>query len=108
MLIKLNTDNYFISSRLKEIDSSYFIVFNTKSKKYEVHSLRQAENTFCVGLPFCTLDERTVDFVLQTRVENFEKIIKNIEKNNKKIENSNKKIIFDKIEEELYDSKRYY
>lgn len=103
MLIKILSDNLFITSRLKEIDSSYFVVFNTKTNKYEVHSKRQAENTFCVGLPFSKLDERTIDYVLKTRVENIEKIIQNIEKNNKKIEKNNKKLILNKLEEVFYD-----
>lgn len=103
MLIKILSDNLFITSRLKEIDSSYFVVFNTKTNKYEVHSKRQAENTFCVGLPFSKLDERTIDYVQKTKVENIEKIIESIEKNNKKIENNNKKIILNQIEEVLYD-----
>ena len=103
MLIKILSDNLFITSRLKEIDNSYFVVFNTKSNKYEVHSKRQVENTFCVGLPFSELDERAVDYVLKTRVENIEKIIESIEKNNKKIENNNKKFILNKIEEVMYD-----
>ena len=103
MLIKILSDNLFITNRLKEIDSSYFVVFNTKSNRYEVHSKRQAENTFCVGLPFSKLDERAVDYALKTRVENIEKIIESIEKNNKKIENNNKKFILNKIEEVMYD-----
>ena len=75
MLIRINTDNLFITNRLREIDNSYFVVFNTHSNKYEIHSKRQVENTFCVGLPFSELDERTVDYVLKTRIENIEQIL---------------------------------
>ena len=103
MLIRIDTDCLFITNRLREIDSSYFVVFNSKKNQYEVHSKRQAENTFCVGLPFSKLDERAVEYVLKTRVENIEKIIESIEKNNKKIENNNKKFILNKIEEVIYD-----
>ena len=102
MLIRILADNLFVTQRLKEIDSTYFIVFNTKEKRYEVHSSGQAENTFCVGLPFSELDERAVNFVLKTRAENIERIIENIEKNNKIIEKNNKKLIKEKIEEVLY------
>lgn len=99
MLIKINTDNYFISERIKEIDKNYFLVFNTNLKKYEVHYKGQVENTFCVGLPFMTLDERTLSFVQKTKIENIEKIIKEIEKNNKNIENNNKNLILNKLQE---------
>lgn len=101
MLIKINTDNLFILERLREIDKSYFIVFNTKFNRYEVHSSRQAENTFCVGLPFLTLDERVIDFVQKTRIENIEKLLDEIEKNNKKQTINNQKNILNKLEEKL-------
>lgn len=99
MLIKINTDNYFITQRIKEIDKHYFIVFNTTSNKFEIHNERQAENTYCVGLPFIELDERTIDFVLKTQASNVEKIIEEIEKNNKKIEEKNKEKIIEELEE---------
>ena len=86
MLIKILSDNLFITSRLKEIDNSYFVVFNTKSNKYEVHSKRQVENTFCVGLPFSELDERTVNFVNKTRVENRDRLLRELEIENQKLE----------------------
>ena len=101
MLIRIDTDCLFITNRLREIDSSYFVVFNSKKNQYEVHSKRQAENTFCVGLPFSKLDERTIDFVLKTRIENIDKIIEKIEKQNQKIENKNKKEMIEKIQEVL-------
>ena len=89
MLIRIDTDCLFITNRLREIDSSYFVVFNSKKNQYEVHSKRQAKNTFCVGLPFSKLDERTIDFVLKTRIENIDKIIEKIEKQNQKIDTRN-------------------
>ena len=102
MLIRIYTDNLFVCERLREIDPSYFVVFNTKDKKYEIHSKGQADNTYCVGLPFSALDERAVEYVLKTRVQNVDKLIKEIEKNNQKIEKNNKKQIKEKIEEVLY------
>lgn len=104
MLISINTDTYFISERVKEIDKNYFLVFNTKSKKYEVHNKGQADNTFCVGLPFMAIDERVIDLVQKTRVENINKLIEEIEKNNEKIEKQNKNTIKIKIQEVLNES----
>lgn len=103
MLIRICNDNLFISERLKEIDAAYYVVYNTKQKIYEVHRKGQADNTFCVGLPFSELDERTVNFVLKTRVENVDRLIEEIEKNNLKIEKNNQKILEEKIKEVLYD-----
>ena len=104
MLIKIETDNYFISQRIKEIDINYFLMFNTKTKKFEVHNKRQAGNTFCVGLPFITLDERSLDYIQKTRIENIDNLIKEMDKENEKIENNQNKKIKEKIKEVLYDS----
>lgn len=105
MLISINTDTYFISQRLREIDKNYFLVFNTKSKKYEVHNKGQADNTYCVGLPFMAIDERVIDLVQKSRVENINKLTAEIEKNNERIEKENKNNIKNKIQEVLYESK---
>ena len=83
MLININTDNYFIAGRLKQIDPNYFVVFNTKSQKYEVHHKGQTDNTFCLSLPFCELDIRTLDLVNKTRIDNINKLIEEIDKKTK-------------------------
>lgn len=102
MLIKIESDNYFIAQRIKEIDSNYLLMFNTKTKKYEVHNLGQAGDTFCVCLPFITLDERTIHFVQKTRIENIDKVLNEIDKENLKNERKNKLDIKEKIYEVMY------
>lgn len=57
------TSVYSIPERLKEYDPLFFIVFNTKRQKYEVHSLENPFNTFCLTLPFDQLDVRTLRHV---------------------------------------------
>lgn len=85
MLIKINTDNLFISERIREIDKNYYIVFNTKKKKYEIHNKSQGElNTYCLTLPFDILDYRTVEYIEKTKIENIEKLIAEIDKENEK------------------------
>lgn len=86
MLINVNTDNYFIAQRIKEIDYNYYIVFNTARKKFEIHNKSQGNNTYCLTVPYSTLDARTLDFVNETKIENIQKLMEKIEKNNKKLE----------------------
>lgn len=85
MLIKIYEDVFDITTRLKEIDKDYFVVFNTQKNKYEVHNKSQ-KNTYCLSVPFSGLDSRTIDLTLKTRRENIDKILKEIEQNNEKIE----------------------
>ena len=101
MLIKITSDTYFISQRIKEIDKDYFIVFNTKTKHFEVHNKRQAPSTYCIGLPFLELDERCLDKINETRVENIKKLLSEIEKQNQKIEEQNQKNMIEKLKEVL-------
>lgn len=84
MKIKLKSDNLFITDRLKEIDNSYFVLYDTKTKKYQLHSDCQSETSYCLTFPFNSLDNRAIDFALKSRVQNKKKIFDEIEKENEK------------------------
>ena len=83
MLIEIKNDVYYISQRLKEIDFKYFILYNTKKKKYEIHHSGQSD-TYCLTVPFDELDSRTIHFVNQTRVENRDRLLKELDEENRK------------------------
>ena len=97
----IKCDCWFIAQRLKEIDSSYYIVFNLSNQKYEVHSYLQAKNSYCFTLPFNELDERTLNFALKTRRENQDQLIKEIEENNRVIYEKNIKEQINTLKEAL-------
>jgi len=82
MLVEVRTDVYFIAERLCEIDKSYFTVYNTITQKFEIHNKEQQENTYCLSIPFKTLDYRTLELVQKTKIENINKIIEEIDKSN--------------------------
>ncbi|MCL2255829.1 MAG: hypothetical protein FWC11_03105 [Firmicutes bacterium] len=82
----ITEDTFNIASRLKNIDSTYFLVFNHKTRKFEVHSREQRGNSLCLILPFSTLDERTLIHVKKTRSENRKQFLIEMEKENEKIE----------------------
>lgn len=84
MKIEIDGDVYFIAERLKEIDFNYFILYNTKKKCYEIHHHGQSD-TYCLTVPYDELDERTIDFVNKTRVENRDRLFAELEKENLKI-----------------------
>ena len=90
-LIKIDCDCYFISQRIKEVDPSYEIYFNTDTKSYEVHSNQQVKNSYCFKVPYQTLDERTITFAHKTKVENMDAVIKEIERNNQLLYEKNVK-----------------
>ncbi|MDD2445770.1 MAG: hypothetical protein PHX09_03050 [Clostridia bacterium] len=86
MLIKVETDVFFISERLREIDKDYFIIFNSKTQGFEIHHKGQIMNTFCLNVPYRTLDARTLELVQKTRIENIKNITDNLDNENIKTE----------------------
>ena len=79
--LKIDNDVYYICSRLKEIDESYFVLYNLDKNVYEVHSSLQ-KDSYCFTVPFSVLDQRTLFYALKTRSDRRDKIIEEIEKNN--------------------------
>jgi len=90
MLIELTHDVYEISKRIKKIDKDYYVVYNTSTRKFEVHNSSQIGTTYCLTLPYSNLDERTLNYVAKTRSVNIEKILEEIETENKIKESENK------------------
>lgn len=94
MLIKVESDVFDIEKRIKEIDDGYFVVFNTKRNKYEIHNMYQ-ENSYCLTIPFDNLDNRILDLINMSLVRNIDKIIDEIDNNNSKLENKSLETIKD-------------
>ena len=78
----VSSDLYSISARIKEIDSGYFIFYNYKNKRYEVHNAYQRGSTLSLVLPYSTLDERTLKLVLRSKSERAKEYLQEMEKEN--------------------------
>ena len=89
MLIEIKQDALFVGERLKELDQSYNLVFNTIKGKYEVHSSAQKGCSYCLTCPNDALDERLVELTKKTRRENLNELLKEIDKENEKLEKQN-------------------
>lgn len=75
-----------IVNRIKRIDKGYFIVFDTKTNKYEVHNRNQTDNTYCLTSPYISLDKRLIDYVYRTSLQYNSNLIKEIEEHNARLE----------------------
>lgn len=103
--IEIKDDLFDICKRIRQIDAKYFILFNLKTKKYEVH-YRRAKNTYELTLPFANLDARAVEYVQKTRIEHSRQIYAEIEKQNQKmIEEQNKKNLSKSIQKDFENKK---
>ncbi len=88
MKIKIDDDVYAISRRLKYIDRDYFVLFDTISHHFEIHNHSQIDNTYCLTIPYNTLDMRTLEYVYRTRTTEIDNILFEIENDNKLIEST--------------------
>ncbi len=82
----IDKDLFNISRRIKGIDKNYYILFDNKTNKWEVHNLKQKGSTYCLTCPYNRLDSRLIDYVYYTSTQHNPDLIKIIEKNNKEID----------------------
>ena len=85
-LIKIDSDVFDISKRIKEIDKDYYIVYNLKTNKFEVHNSSQNLNSYALTCPYEKLDKRLLDYTMKTRICNSDKLLDEIDNHNRKIE----------------------
>lgn len=107
MLIEILNDVFFVGKRLKEIDENYCIFFNDKKNKFEIHNIGQIGGSYCLTVPFQYLDERTVEFVRKTRVENRKKLIEEMDKENEMLQEKNEKKILNEAKDKLFELIKY-
>ena len=100
----IQSDTFFICERLKEIDDSYFLVFNFEKQKFEVHSSSLSGSTYCLTVPYLVLDERTLFLVKKTRSSNIDRLIEEMDKENEKREKRREKDAVECLKEVIYDS----
>lgn len=101
MKIKINHDVYEISKRILDIDRYYYIVYNTLTGNFEIHNSSQLDCSYCLTLPFDTLDERTLKYVRETASANIEKILEKIENDNKLRENAERRRVLSQFNESI-------
>ena len=84
--IPVNSDSMEILTRLKEIDESYFVLLNRENGHFEVHSSRQADDSFCLTLPGRFLDAGCLTYVRQYRRERIREIMEEMDRENERLE----------------------
>lgn len=81
-MIEITNDLFDIAWRLRSVNNSYRLYYNTQKCRYEVRNSNTNALEFVV--PYDELDARTVEYARYTSVQNAELIFSDIEKNNKK------------------------
>ena len=98
MKVLVRSDVFNICERVKKFDSAYRVVYDNIANTYLIYSTNLNGGIELIGwtplsyvctLPYDCLDNRTIDYLYSTRVENLEDIIKQIDEDNQKLERDN-------------------
>ena len=100
----VHSDTYYIAQRLKEIDNSYYIVFNFDKGKFEIHSSNQTGDSYCLTVPYPILDERVLELVRKTSSKNLDNVIDQMEQENQEMENKRIKETVEILKEVIHES----
>ena len=106
MCLKLITDDLFdIANRLKSVNNSYVLYFNTQNNRFEVHDGDKRRLEFIV--PYDELDARTVDYARYTRVENAKRVFDEMEAHNQRLEKEQIDKAVEKAAVAIQDGRRF-
>lgn len=97
-------DLYGIAERITAIEDGYFIVYDTREGRYEVHSADNKGSTYCFTVPYDALDCRTLDYCERTLVAKTDKLLKEMERNNEKIDETKRKDFKNQMENASYET----
>ena len=98
---------YDIPARLKEIIPSLFVMFNTRTQRFEVHDAAQDGMTLACELPFDELDARAVEYVRERHVSRLEQVAAEIDRYNERLEKSAYDKHMDKANYRMKEAVRY-
>lgn len=87
---------YDIPVRLKEVNRDFFVMFNTRIQKYEIHCASQPFDTLACVLPFDQLDARTLTYVREFSRERTEHLAEEIERYNEELDRKEQASLIDK------------
>lgn len=91
------TCNVFsIPERLKELDHRFFVMFNHKTQKFEVHVTGQQGTTLGLELPYPDLDYRAITYTRDRMTDRFDEMAKEVDRHNEKLQQTSLEHAFDK------------
>ena len=87
---------YDIPVRLKEVNRDFFVMFNTRNQRFEIHCASQPFDTYSCTLPFDELDSRAIEYVREFSRERTQNIVREIEEYNAALDAREQAALIDK------------
>lgn len=94
--IPVLTNIYDIPVRLKEVNRDFFVMFNTRIQKFEIHCASQPFDTLACVLPFEELDARALQYVREFSRERTQHLAEEIERYNEELDRKEEAAMIDK------------
>lgn len=102
------TSNVFhIPERLKELDERYFVLYNTRTGRFELHIRGQVGGTLGCVFPFDELDARALLYAREHHVSRLKQLAREAEAHNEKLEKEAENTILDKANEKMKQALKY-
>ena len=96
-----------IPVRLEELNRAFFVMFNVRTQKYEVHCADQPFETLACTLPYDELDARAIEYVREHSVERLETIIREIDEHNERLVQKEQEAVIDKANYKMREAFNY-
>jgi len=100
----VDSDSLDIVQRLREIDKSYYLVFDVDVKKFCLYAKVGDSFDHCLTFPYEVIDERMIDLTLKTRVQNSDALFEEIEQENERLNRRIVSTTINAFKESLYES----
>jgi len=75
-----------IPARLKALAPGYFVMFNTRAQRFEIHDAAQRGGTLACVLPFDALDSRAVEYARRYHVSRLAETAGEVDAFNERLE----------------------
>lgn len=98
-LIAITEDLFDIADRLRSVNASYKVYYNSAKNRYEVHSDEKHgdKDTLAFVVPYDGLDARTIEYAQKTSVANIKMLLEEIEQSNRQREKDAERDTVNKI-----------
>lgn len=98
---------YDIPVRLKEVNRDFFVMFNTRQQKFEIHCASQPFDTYACTLPYDELDARALQYVREFSRERTEHLAEEIDLYNEELDRKEKAALIDKANYKCREALNY-
>ena len=101
----LYKDVFFLYKRIKEIDRNYQLLFNLKNKHFEIHNFNQRGTSFVMQAE--PLDSRLIKKLVETRIENVNKLIAKLDEENERVKQQGEKRATESAKDRFFEIAKY-